>query len=189
MNLVVRIAVVAVLGLAFVSSACESHEFSSGTAGAAATQLGVALTPRRQVPPEVVDAAKPIGREVVCLCGDCPRRLVTDCECGWARRNQQTIQYALMDGHSPSAIVSAFVAAHGEKARPLPPDDLFGQVSWALPVVVVVFALAMLSWLGARTRRRAPVSAPSTSNPSPTRLPELDAAQRQLQDELDDLED
>lgn len=166
-----------------ILAGCEAHEFSSGAPRAAAQMLGIDLSARREVPPKVVEAAKPIGKEVVCLCGDCPRRLVTDCECGWARQNQKTIQYALLDGKSGEEIIDAFVRAHGLKARPTPPDDALGRISWMAPLAGTVLTLLILAWFGSRLRSRP--ASPSV----PMGTPEDDAARRLLERELEDLED
>ncbi|MEL6183488.1 MAG: cytochrome c-type biogenesis protein CcmH [Myxococcota bacterium] len=168
--------------LALLLAGCEAHEFSSGSARAAAQMLGIDLSQRREVPAAIIEAAKPIGREVVCLCGTCPRRLVTDCECGWARQNQKAIQFALMDGKSGEQIIEAFVKAHGLKARPTPPDDALGKVSWLVPLTATLLAFVVLAWFGSRLRRTTPAPAPAASA-------EDVAARQLLERELEDLED
>ena len=167
---------------------CEAHDFSSGDVGAAARALGIDLGYQRSVPSHIEEAAKPVGRKVVCLCGTCPRRAVTECSCGWARRNQLTIQYALMDGKSEKDIVDAYVQTHGLKVLPHPPATAFGSLSWAVPFGGALMTLIVLAWYGARLKgeaRPAPVPVPiRTQEPE-----EGTEARKRLERELAELED
>ncbi|MBX2813360.1 MAG: cytochrome c-type biogenesis protein CcmH [Myxococcales bacterium] len=166
---------------------CEAHDFSSGTADAAAKILGVDLKRPQPVPKEIVEKAKVVGREVVCLCGTCPRRLVANCECGWARQNQHTIQYALMQGKTSEQIVNAFTEAHGLKSLPHPPATAFGRLSWALPFGGAALTLLLLTWYGLRLRSEPELVPVPTQRE--TVNPEELAVRKRLEQELDELED
>lgn len=177
-------------GLAVVGG-CKAHERYVGKPGAVAEHFGISLGEKRTVPQEILDQAKTVGHEVVCLCPTCNRRYVDECDCGWARRNQLTIQYALMDGKTPDEIVQAYIDVHGLRALPRPPATPLGNLSWALPYGLTLFSLLLLAWYGLRLRTtktpelvRVGPQGPQTKGSEDEQL-----ARRRLARELDELED
>ena len=81
---------VLVLGLVPVAAAAVPRRARAGGKGLPADQAAKALgvpTERKLAHDHAqAEVAKATGRDVVCLCGTCPKRLITDCECGWAVR-------------------------------------------------------------------------------------------------------
>lgn len=97
--------------------------------------------------------AKVIGDELVCLCGTCPRFTVANCDCGWAHQSMQIIEVALAEGKTREQIHAAYGEAYGTKAFPAPPGAL-GDLTWLIPYVGGLLALAGLFAFGVRAMRR-----------------------------------
>ena len=176
-----------VLGLAPPADAAKGEKGEL-----AAPLLGVDLTKTPNLTPEQHEHAAAAGEEVVCLCGTCPRRTITDCECGYAHREKKLIQLAVENGKSQDEIIAAYVSAYGTKVRPNPPDDSLGRMSYVLPFTLIAAALVLVILIGVRLRKQEEIrgavapAAPGRKDPSPAVVSEQ--AQAALARELEELD-
>ncbi len=109
-----------------------------------------------------------VARGLACLCGDCPRRPLDECSCGWADRNRARIAEALEAGQDKEAIVAGFVAEFGQEVFVTPPAEGFNLSAWIMPIVAlllgaVVLGAVLRNW----SRHRAA--------PAEGRTPEIEA--------------
>jgi cytochrome c-type biogenesis protein CcmH/NrfF len=158
--------------------------------GAAAKVLGVTTQAKQPHTQEQADLAHEIGKDVVCLCGTCPKRTISSCECGWAVQNQNGLLNAVVAGHTKEKIISAYRSAYGDQVLSLLPNEGFAVTAWALPYAVAGFAFIVILFLGFRF-----VSKPSTitalTEESTEAIPEVTddgEARAALARELEDLD-
>ena len=64
---------------------------------------------------------KEVGKELACLCGDCPRRPLDECICGYAQQQHERIKKMLASGQTPQAIVDAYIREFGLEILSKPP--------------------------------------------------------------------
>ncbi len=153
----------------------------------AAKALGVPMTQ----PPPADEAMKTeavrVGREVVCLCGTCPKRLIADCECGWAVQNQHAIVHALQAGKSDAEIIGAYRKVYGDQVLAMLPNEGLAVTAWALPYAGAVAGLLAAFYVGMRYIKRD--ESPEAAAPSPVAAPtSSDADRATLARELEDLD-
>jgi len=152
----------------------------------AARALGVSTERSPELSLAQQNLAEAIGRDVVCLCGTCPKRLVTDCDCSWAQKNLVGIKSAVGAGKSRAEILAAYRSVYGEKVLAMLPDEGVNRLAWALPVGGALGGLVLAGFVGRRylQRKREAEAAPSAAAPAA-----VDAsAAAELQRELEDLD-
>ena len=148
---------VLVLGLVPVAAAAASRRARADGKGPsvdlAAKALGVPT--ERKLPHDHAQAevAKVTGRDVVCLCGTCPKRLITDCECGWAVQNQNAILNAVVQGRGRAEIVETYRRVYGTQVLAMLPNEGFATAAWALPYAAAVAGLVLAFVAGRRITR------------------------------------
>ncbi|MDA0745191.1 MAG: cytochrome c-type biogenesis protein CcmH [bacterium] len=111
---------------------------------------------------QVLDVAK----ELACLCGDCPRRPLHECACGWADKNRDRIRTALEAGKDKETIVAGFVSDFGMEAYSAPPAEGFNLTAWIMPFLALAlggFAVrgVIRTW---STKHSAPKPAQATES-------------------------
>lgn len=79
-----------------------------------------------------------VGKELACLCGDCPRRPLHECICGYAQQQHERIRSMLADGQTPQAIVDAYVRDFGMEVLSKPPAEGFNLAAWIMPPAVLI---------------------------------------------------
>ena len=126
-----------------------------------------------------------IASKMVCLCGDCPRYNLGECQCGWAHTNRRVIELALMNGKTDEEIIEKFVEAYDLKVLDKLPNEGFARVSYLVPYAVALLLLGLTVWLGIRSRQKPKVETePPSDTPAPVARAEAEEA---LRKELDDL--
>ena len=107
------------------------------------------------------EKVKEVAKGLACLCGDCPRRPLDECACGWADRKRSRIAEALEAGQDKETIVAGFVAEFGQEAYVTPPAEGFNLTAWIMPIVVPAarrhcgaFGVTQLVAATRRSRRR-----------------------------------
>jgi cytochrome c-type biogenesis protein CcmF len=146
--------------------------------------LGVSMDhPQPGITLEQANAADIVGRDVVCLCGTCPKRLISDCDCGWAKKNQVAILNAVAKGKSRAEIVAAYREVYGERVLAMLPDEGINMIAWRLPYAGALVGLVVAFLIGRRflAKRAAPEA------PAPAPVADA-AAQAELKRELEDLD-
>ena len=130
-----------------------------------------------EVPQEQVDE---VGKELACLCGDCPRRPLDECICGYALQQKERIKKMLASGQTPQAIVDAYISEFGLEILSKPPAKGFNLVAWIMPPLVL-----LLGFLGVRSviRTWSKTKIPATSAAQPARDdPYLDRLESDLKE-------
>ena len=139
--------------------------------------LSPVFSARAEVNP---DRVKEVAKGLACLCGDCPRRPLDECACGWAKRNRARIADALEAGQNKEAIIAGFVDEFGQEIFVTPPAEGFNLSAWIMPFLVLVLgAFGVCAVLRNWSRQRV---APVASRVSKTEAD--DAYRLRLEQEL-----
>lgn len=107
-----------------------------------------------------------VAELLICYCG-CARQTVRDCTCGIADGIKKGIWSDLTAGKDSSAIVAAYVGAHGPEFRSMPDARApLGALAFALPYIALGLAILVILPVVARwTRRSGPPPAPRHAPP------------------------
>lgn len=107
------------------------------------------------------ERVREVAKGLACLCGDCPRRPLDECSCGWADRKRARIAAALQAGQDKEAIVAGFVAEFGQEVFVTPPAEGFNLSAWIMPVIALLLG-AIVVWAVLRnwSRHRAALATP-----------------------------
>lgn len=158
----------------------------------AADALGVDLHSQKPHTPEQGYVAEQAGRDVVCLCGTCPKRLIHECECGWAAQNRNAIMNAVVDGKTREDIVAAYRRVYGDQVLAMLPNSGFAVTAWALPYAVAAVGLGAAVFVGVRVLKgRGVADASEVATPATPQTHQTvtdDDARRALERELEDLD-
>ena len=92
-------------------------------------------------------------------CPVCRSQSVADSEVAAARAIRTEIQRRVEIGDDDDEIRGAIAAAYGEDVQLTPTGSGFVGLVWIVPVIALVLALAVLSAVFARWRRRTPAAA------------------------------
>lgn len=153
----------------------------------AARRMGVSMNAPSQSTPEQYEFAKKVGLEVVCLCGTCPKRTITECDCGWAVRNQYAILHAVINGKTSEQIIGAYREVYGQEVLAMLPHEGLNDIAWALPYGGAIVGLGFALWVGVKLMRRSKEQPEPELPPEPTDT--NDASDRaKLNRELEDLD-
>lgn len=149
-----------------------------------ARKLNVDLNKLAVIPDSQRDLLRTIGRDVVCLCGTCPKEPMTDCRCGWAGTNMDTIEHLLARGMTREQIRDEYRAAYGERVLAMVPEDGFAQTAWILPYTAIGLGLIGVIYFAIRYRRRVQ----EKTTDLPPALQGRQDVQQDLARELDELD-
>jgi cytochrome c-type biogenesis protein CcmF len=146
--------------------------------------LAVNLNSMAQIDNTQSKHAREIGRELVCLCGTCPKEPITDCRCGWAGMNKQTIQHLVAKGMTRDQILEAYHKEYGDPVMAMIPKTGFAQAAWIVPYAAGGIGLLTVFIIGFRSLRKR-------SSAGPDLPPSVEAGQdvrKELAKELDELD-
>ncbi|MCC7385419.1 MAG: cytochrome c-type biogenesis protein CcmH [Deltaproteobacteria bacterium] len=177
--------------IAPTARAAEEHEMAGAAANLAAKQMGVEMQRTLEHTLAQAQLAHSIGLDVVCLCGTCPKRTITECDCGWAKQNQNAIINAVVKGMNREQIIATYRQAYGQEVLAMLPNEGFNVLAWALPYGSALAGLGAIFLVGARLLRRsrgAPAAAATPEQAGAAPAPDATAARAQLERELEDLE-
>lgn len=137
----------------------------------------LALSVRAEVTTAQLDE---VGKELACLCGDCPRRPLDECICGYAQQQHARIKAMLASGQTPRAIVDAYVREFGKEILSKPPAEGFDLAAWVMPPAVLLLGFLLVrhvlrSW----SQTRVPAT-PATRSARDD--PYLDRLERELKE-------
>lgn len=113
--------------------------------------LCLAQSSSQYVTPEI----RRVGDKLACLCGACKNTVAT-CqmlECHYSFPARQRIAKMQKEGGADAAIVAEFVKREGKKALAEPPNEGFGVLALATPVVAVGLGLGLIGWFLRRYRK------------------------------------
>ncbi len=138
-----------------------------------------AIPVRAEVTQEQVDE---VGKELACLCGDCPRRPLDECICGYALQQKDRIKKMLASGQTSQAIIDAYIREFGLEILSKPPAKGFNLVAWIMPPLVLLlgfFAVRSVLRIWSKTKSpTTPASQPARDDPYLDRL-ESDLKERE----------
>jgi cytochrome c-type biogenesis protein CcmF len=155
-----------------------------------AKKLGYDLEKLPRISSEQSALAREIGRDVVCLCGTCPKEPMSYCRCGWAGMNKRTIQQAVVAGMSREDIVRTYREAYGDKVLAMLPNEGFARTAWILPYTFAGVMLVLFLFVGGRYLRRARLQREAAAG-GPDLSPETEGredAKKELARELRELD-
>ena len=179
------------LALVFLFVADVSQAEEKGKAvDLGAKALGVVLHEKHAHTEAQAELAREIGKEVVCLCGTCPKRTITSCECGWAKQNQNALVNAVVAGNTKEQIIETYRQAYGDQVLSLLPNEGFAVTAWALPYAVALLAFMVILFLGFKFVAKPSTVTALTEEPAQA-IPEVTAdaeARAALARELEDLD-
>ncbi len=123
-----------------------------------------------------------------CMCGTCPRDLLSTCACSTAQEAREELRSKLARGESPEQIIGEYQKAFGVEALSIPPNRGAMRAIYAVPLVAIVggavgLGLTVARW---RTRPRRESSAPRRGVAPDVLRDEYDG---RLDDELTGLDD
>ncbi|MCK6549490.1 cytochrome c-type biogenesis protein CcmH [Myxococcota bacterium] len=182
------------LGLALAGSRASAQADMETASHAPASDLvlkALGLDPNAapQLTDEQIVLARTVGRDVVCLCGTCPKEPIADCQCGWASQNRRAIQGAIARGMSRDDIVKTYRQAYGDKVLAMLPNEGFARAAWILPYTAAVLGLFAVLFVGGRylrkTRGHADGAAKDDAAPD---VKGTDESKKALARELDELD-
>jgi cytochrome c-type biogenesis protein CcmF len=146
-----------------------------GLASLAAPHHVLARGPPENTAPKIDSSAaqQRLFKKLACMCPNCPRIPLADCQCGFAGRERSAIRKKLAQGWSEDRVLAWYLErrgaelgreAFGSAALTTPPDTGFNRLSWLLPYALGLVAVVLLVLAGRRWARRAP---PDEAAPAP----------------------
>jgi cytochrome c-type biogenesis protein CcmH/NrfF len=141
------------------------------------------------------DVERSIFGSLRCMCGDCPRDLLSTCPCTTADEARENIRAKIQAGEGRDQILAEYAAQYGAEALSVPPNQGVLRAIWAVPIAGIAFGTFGLARLvrrwrakdggpAAREGHRASGTGRAGGDP-PTR----DAYDERLDEELKDLDD
>jgi c-type cytochrome biogenesis protein CcmF len=82
-----------------------------------------------------------------CMCGTCPRELLSTCACSTADQTREQLRTRLARGDSPQQIIDDYVNEYGTASLAIPPDKGAMRAIYAAPLLAIVgggFGLVLL---------------------------------------------
>jgi cytochrome c-type biogenesis protein CcmF len=125
-----------------------------------------------------------LHREIICMCGTCGRKLLSECTCQPAAEMRAVIAQLVADGKTKEEIIQYHIATYGSQ-EPLasPIDEGFNRLAWFFPYAVGGFGAIAGVFVVRKWSRRSPAEEPAVEVPAEN--PELQA---RLDRELEDLD-
>jgi cytochrome c-type biogenesis protein CcmF len=72
-----------------------------------------------------------------CMCGTCPRELLSTCACSTADQTRERLRMRLAKGDTPQQIIDDYVAEYGTIALAIPPDKGAMKAIYVAPLVAI----------------------------------------------------
>jgi cytochrome c-type biogenesis protein CcmF len=97
-----------------------------------------------------------VGHAVVCMCGTCGRKLVSECTCVVAEQMRTEIATLVKQGKTKKEILDFYVQKYGSQ-QPLaePIDEGFNRLAWAFPYLLGLTTLIAVVTIALRWSRPA----------------------------------
>jgi cytochrome c-type biogenesis protein CcmF len=132
------------------------------------------------------DAERSIFGSLRCMCGDCPRDLLSTCPCVTADEARENIRAKLRAGETRDQVIAEYAAEFGAEALSVPPNQGVLRLIWAVPIGGIALGAVGLARLIGRWRKKDVASPPRAAGGA---LPARDAYDAQLDEELESLDD
>ncbi len=133
------------------------------------------------------DVERSIFGSLRCMCGGCPRDLLSTCPCETADEARENIREKLRAGEARDQIIAEYSAEYGAEALSVPPNSGALKAIWAVPVAgIAVGAYGVVRLL---RRWRGGGGAGGGGAIVPPQAPARDAYDARLDEELKNLDD
>jgi cytochrome c-type biogenesis protein CcmF len=131
------------------------------------------------------DVERSIFGSLRCMCGSCPRDLLSTCPCETADEARENIRAKLRAGESRDQILSEYATEFGAEALSVPPNTGILKAIWAVPIL----GIGLGGFGLVRLIRRWRGGSDATKRAAPGDVPARDAYDAQLDEELKNLDD
>jgi cytochrome c-type biogenesis protein CcmF len=129
-----------------------------------------AVTPRTEL-------EKELYREIVCLCGTCGKKLIGECQCGYAAKMRDQVSRLVAEGRTREEIYRYFVVEYGsEEPLAAPLDRGFNRLAWSVPYLGGAGGLVLMIGVARRWSRRSANAAPESTSSTEADVRNGDAA-------------
>ncbi|MBX3222170.1 MAG: cytochrome c biogenesis protein CcsA [Labilithrix sp.] len=188
----------------------RAWRFARGTAAvAASTTLGVILA-LMPVPAFAQTTAtqhagsvqmddpkeKAVFGALRCMCGTCPRELLSTCACSTADQTRERLRARLAKGETAQSIIDDYTAEYGTAALAIPPDKGAMKAIYAAPLFAiagggVALAIVLRRWRGNddAAKKKGRGGKPDAGAGDGDGATKRDAYDDRIDTELEDLDD
>ena len=120
-----------------------------------------------------------------CMCGTCPRELLSSCACSPADRTRERLRARIAKGESTQQIIDEYVQEYGTAALAIPPDKGAMKAIYVAPLFAIFGGGIALAFVLKRWRKNNNDKAAASSDDEPKR----DKLDDRIDQELEDLDD
>jgi cytochrome c-type biogenesis protein CcmF len=132
-------------------------------------------------------AERDIFSQLRCMCGDCPRNLLSTCACSDADSMREKIRAKINAGEARDKILADYAAEYGSDALSVPPNSGAMRAIYMVPLAGILGGTVGLGYLA--TRWKAKKTGSSDGDKTKKKRDEKDAYDARLDEELRDLDD
>ncbi len=125
---------------------------------------------------------KGVFQQLRCMCGTCPRELLSTCACSTAEETRARIRMQLSRGELPQKIIDDYVGEYGSAALAIPPNSGGMRAIYVVPLAGIAAAGIGLAFLLKKWRGGTPPPPPEGG------APKRDAYDDRIDAELRDLD-
>ena len=96
---------------------------------------------------------KQVFGQLRCMCGTCPRELLSSCACDTADQTRTRLRMRLARGETPESIIDDYVKENGTASLAIPPNSGVMKSIYVVPIVALVgggvgLAVILRRWRG-----------------------------------------
>lgn len=128
---------------------------------------------------------KQVFSQLRCMCGTCPRELLSSCACSTADATRERLRMRLARGDSPGQIIADYTEEFGTVALAIPPNTGVMRAIYAVPILALVGTGVGLTFALKKWRANAASRTPESDE----KLASRDAYDDRIDAELKDLDD
>ncbi|MFO0734442.1 MAG: cytochrome c-type biogenesis CcmF C-terminal domain-containing protein [Labilithrix sp.] len=121
-----------------------------------------------------------------CMCGTCPRELLSSCACSTADQTRERLRGRLAKGEEPQHIIDDYVQEYGTGALAIPPDKGAMKAIYVAPLVAIFGGGIALAFVLKRWRKNNDGSKKKSDDDD---APKRDKLDDRIDQELEDLDD
>ena len=166
--------------LASMPAPAFAQSAGNGTAGASSLHSGTVKIENAE--------ERDLFGKLRCMCGTCPRDLLSTCACDTAEETRERLRARLKAGEAKDAIILAYAKEYGSAALSIPPNTGAMRAIYMVPVAAIVAGAAGVVVLMRRWRKGEGAAAAPKDSAGATKDAK-DEYDRRLDDELRELDD
>lgn len=107
------------------------------------------------------DRERGIFSKLRCMCGTCPRDLLSTCSCDTAEEAREAIRAKISAGETNDQIILAYSNEYGAESLSIPPNTKGMQMIWAVPIVALAGGGVAVVALMRRWNKTKPAARPA----------------------------